>query len=147
MIQWSECSVVFSLFWKSHCSPCHSDLLQDQGFIFDRVYPVCFENSSWTDLIINMLSLVGIQLSEKYKENFDVSSESPSSGVTGGRTNYLKWKWSHSSWIDLSDWAHNLLDRPNQKWIYMTLGKTCHIQARCIKKGFFLPIKIRFSVV
>jgi hypothetical protein len=27
-----------------------------------RVYPVCFENSSWTDLIINKLSLVGIQL-------------------------------------------------------------------------------------
>jgi hypothetical protein len=23
MIQWSECSIVFSLFWKSHCSPCH----------------------------------------------------------------------------------------------------------------------------
>jgi hypothetical protein len=23
MIQWSDCSIVFSLFWKSHCSPCH----------------------------------------------------------------------------------------------------------------------------
>jgi hypothetical protein len=23
MIQWSECSIVFSLFSKSHCSPCH----------------------------------------------------------------------------------------------------------------------------
>jgi hypothetical protein len=23
MIQWSECSIVFSLFWKSHFSPCH----------------------------------------------------------------------------------------------------------------------------
>ena len=29
----------------------------------------------------NELSLVGIQLPEKYKENFDVSSEGPSSGV------------------------------------------------------------------
>ena len=32
---------------------------------------------------MNKLSLVGIQLPEKYKENFDVSSEAPSSGVTG----------------------------------------------------------------
>ena len=31
---------------------------------------------------MNKLSLVGMQLHEKYKENFDVSSESPSSGVT-----------------------------------------------------------------
>ena len=23
MIQWSECSIVLSLFWKSRCSPCH----------------------------------------------------------------------------------------------------------------------------
>jgi hypothetical protein len=30
----------------------------------------------------NKLSLVGMQLSEKYKENFDVSSEGPSSGVS-----------------------------------------------------------------
>ena len=28
------------------------------------------------------LDLVGMQLAEKYKENFDVSSEGPSSGVT-----------------------------------------------------------------
>jgi hypothetical protein len=39
---------------------------------------------------MNKLSLVGIQLPEKYKENFDVSSEGPSSGVTGGgRENYM----------------------------------------------------------
>jgi hypothetical protein len=30
---------------------------------------------------MNKLSLVGMQLPEKYKEDFDVSSESPSSGV------------------------------------------------------------------
>jgi hypothetical protein len=30
----------------------------------------------------NKLSLVGMQLPEKYKENFDVSSEGPSSEVT-----------------------------------------------------------------
>ena len=30
---------------------------------------------------MNKLSLVGMQLPEKYKENFDVSSEGPSSGV------------------------------------------------------------------
>jgi hypothetical protein len=29
---------------------------------------------------MNKLSLVGMQLPEKYKENFDVSSEGPSSG-------------------------------------------------------------------
>jgi hypothetical protein len=35
---------------------------------------------------MNKLSLVGMQLPEKYKENFDVSSEAegPSSGVTKG---------------------------------------------------------------
>jgi hypothetical protein len=39
---------------------------------------------------MNKLSLVGMQLPEKYKENFDVSSEGPSSGVTsGGRENYM----------------------------------------------------------
>jgi hypothetical protein len=31
---------------------------------------------------INKLSLVGMQLPEKYEENFAVSSEGPSSGVT-----------------------------------------------------------------
>ena len=31
---------------------------------------------------MNKLSLEGMQLPEKYKENFDVSSEGPSSGVT-----------------------------------------------------------------
>jgi hypothetical protein len=31
---------------------------------------------------MNKLSLVGMQLPEKCKENFDVSSEGPSSGVT-----------------------------------------------------------------
>jgi hypothetical protein len=31
---------------------------------------------------INKLSLVAMQLPEKHKENFDVSSEGPSSGVT-----------------------------------------------------------------
>jgi hypothetical protein len=30
----------------------------------------------------NKLSLVGMQLPEEYKENFDVSSEDPSSGVS-----------------------------------------------------------------
>jgi hypothetical protein len=31
---------------------------------------------------VNKLSLVGMRLPETYKENFDVSSEGPSSGVT-----------------------------------------------------------------
>jgi hypothetical protein len=31
---------------------------------------------------MNKLSLVGMQIPEKYKENFDVSSEGPSSGIT-----------------------------------------------------------------
>ena len=35
---------------------------------------------------MNKLSLVGMQLPEKYKENFDVSSEGPSSGVTRVRS-------------------------------------------------------------
>jgi hypothetical protein len=37
---------------------------------------------------MNKLSLVGMQLPETYKENFNVSSEVPSSGVTivGGTT-------------------------------------------------------------
>jgi hypothetical protein len=34
---------------------------------------------------MNKLSLVGMKLPEKYKENFDVSSEGPSSGVTRQR--------------------------------------------------------------
>jgi hypothetical protein len=32
--------------------------------------------------LLKKLSLIGIQLPEKYKETFDVSSESPSSGIT-----------------------------------------------------------------
>jgi hypothetical protein len=39
---------------------------------------VCIVGSGNT----NKLSLVGMQLPEKYKENFDVSSEGPSSGVS-----------------------------------------------------------------
>jgi hypothetical protein len=35
---------------------------------------------------MNKLSLVGMQLPEKCKENFDVSSEGPSSGVTDEET-------------------------------------------------------------
>jgi ribulose 1,5-bisphosphate carboxylase large subunit-like protein len=34
---------------------------------------------------MNKLSLVRMQLAEKYKENFDVSSEGPSSGVNSTR--------------------------------------------------------------
>jgi hypothetical protein len=33
-------------------------------------------------IILNKFSLVGMQLPEKYKEKFDVSSEGPSSGVS-----------------------------------------------------------------
>jgi hypothetical protein len=33
---------------------------------------------------MNKLSLVGMQLPKKYKENFDVSSEGPSSGISSG---------------------------------------------------------------
>jgi hypothetical protein len=40
--------------------------------------------------MFNKLSLVGMQLPEKYTQNFDVSSEGPSSGViSGGRENYM----------------------------------------------------------
>ena len=39
---------------------------------------------STSTVYMNKLSLVGMQLPEKYKENFDVSSEGPSSGVTKG---------------------------------------------------------------
>jgi hypothetical protein len=28
MIQWSECSIAYSLFWKSHCFPCHPVMIQ-----------------------------------------------------------------------------------------------------------------------
>ena len=39
---------------------------------------------------INTLSLVGMQLLEKYKENFDVSSKGPLSGFnSGGSGNYM----------------------------------------------------------
>ena len=38
---------------------------------------------------MNKLSLVGMQLLEKYKENFDVSSEGPSSGVLAGKLHEL----------------------------------------------------------
>jgi hypothetical protein len=41
---------------------------------------------------MNKLSLVGMQLPVKYKENFDVSSEGPSSGV-------LRWKPRKSTYI------------------------------------------------
>jgi hypothetical protein len=47
---------------------------------------------------MNKLSLVGIQLPEKYKENFDVASEGPSSGVTIG-TKDLRSKRRHSPYI------------------------------------------------
>ena len=42
------------------------------------------------------LSLVGMQLPEKYKENFDISSEAPSSGVT---TKGLRSKRQNSPYI------------------------------------------------
>jgi hypothetical protein len=38
---------------------------------------------------MNKLSLVGRQLPEKYKENFDVSSEGPSSGVIRRNCSYI----------------------------------------------------------
>jgi hypothetical protein len=38
---------------------------------------------------MNKLSLVGMQLAEKYKENLDVSSENPLSGVTGALLYYF----------------------------------------------------------
>ena len=37
---------------------------------------------------------VGMPLSEKYKDNFDVSSEAPSSGVTGCESLFILAKWS-----------------------------------------------------
>jgi hypothetical protein len=42
---------------------------------------------------MNKLSLVGMQLPEKYKENFDVLSEDASSGVAN----------SHLSWLVTPD--------------------------------------------
>ena len=44
------------------------------------------------DTQVNKLSLVGMQLPEKYKENFEVSGEGPSSGLTP----YLQTKGLHS---------------------------------------------------
>jgi hypothetical protein len=44
MIKWWECSIVFSLFWKSHCSPCHPVMIQTSS---DQNVPLsfhCFEN-------------------------------------------------------------------------------------------------------
>jgi hypothetical protein len=43
---------------------------------------------------MNKLSLVGMQLPEKYKENFDVSSEDPSSGAGSGVTRVRSFKIS-----------------------------------------------------
>jgi hypothetical protein len=40
---------------------------------------------------MNKLSLVGMQLPEKYKENFDVSSEGPSSGLEPVLDRILLW--------------------------------------------------------
>ena len=45
---------------------------------------------------MNKLSLVGMQLAEKYKENFDVSSEGPSSG------NSFKFLFQGSSSVQVS---------------------------------------------
>jgi hypothetical protein len=42
---------------------------------------------------MNKLSLVGMQLPEKYKDNFDVLSKNPSSGVAK----------SHLSWLVTPD--------------------------------------------
>jgi hypothetical protein len=45
-----------------------------------------------------------MQLPEKYKQNFDVSSEGPSSGVTsGGWENYYEYKSDHVTKINQSD--------------------------------------------
>ena len=58
--------------------------------MFDALPPrQAFDSLTCSCFIMNKLSLVGMQLPEKYKENFDVSSEGPSSGVTGeGWENY-----------------------------------------------------------
>jgi hypothetical protein len=51
----------------------------------ETIYTVMF--------IMNRLSLVGMQLPENiYKENFNVSSKGPSSGVTGRRYEGLSLK-------------------------------------------------------
>jgi hypothetical protein len=46
-------------------------------------------NNRYSITHMNKLSLVGMQLAEKYKENLDVSSESPLSGVTGALLYYF----------------------------------------------------------
>ena len=32
IVQWSKCSVIFSLFWKSHCSSCDAIMIQRSKF-------------------------------------------------------------------------------------------------------------------
>jgi ribulose 1,5-bisphosphate carboxylase large subunit-like protein len=51
------------------------------------LWTVCASVGSANNM--NKLSLVGMQLPEKYKKNFDVSSEGPSSGVTCQVTSWL----------------------------------------------------------
>ena len=49
---------------------------------YRKTCTVCIANN----ININTFSLVGMQVPEKYKENFDVSSEGPSSGGRPWRT-------------------------------------------------------------
>ena len=51
-----------------------------QNFSDEDTMIVCVSVDSANKM--NKISLVGMQLPQKYKENFDVSSEGPSSGVT-----------------------------------------------------------------
>ena len=48
-----------------------------------------WSSTSYPGSYLNKLSLVGMQLSEKYEENFDVSSEGPSSGGNFARNDEI----------------------------------------------------------
>jgi hypothetical protein len=71
---------------------------------------------------MNKLSLVGMQLPVKYKENFDVSSEGPSSGV-------LRWKRRKSPYI------FRKLHPYQRKLVHIIGTRRAHIQYKIISQN------------
>ena len=61
----------------------NADFVIETFFSEFRLFP-CINSKLPHDGRFNKLSLVGMQLPEKYKENFDVSSEDPWSGFSRG---------------------------------------------------------------
>jgi hypothetical protein len=67
MIQWSECSIVFSLFWKFHCSPCRPVIR-----MFHCLFIHCFENLTVLHAIQSWPSDQNVPLSFHFLENLTV---------------------------------------------------------------------------